>query len=198
MRKRLLIALTCLGLATALSGCGSSGGDETETNEPKVDDGTVVVGDPKALDQLDEELPIADKVEEGWISAPWGNVTKPDPDSQELQIYYVDGDTVCYGHAGFSLDEADSKVTVGVYVLKVPDATDCPANPARAFKWGTVKLAKPLGDRELVHVGLQTPYQDFVWDEVPLPGDGGQDGEEASTEPSADSENQEPETEESP
>ncbi|MDR2565969.1 MAG: hypothetical protein LBC97_07900 [Bifidobacteriaceae bacterium] len=170
MRKRPLTALVCLALATTLSACGSGGGEETKTSEPQVDDGTVVVRDPAELAQLDEELPTGDKPEDGWISAPWGNVAKPAPDSQELQIYYVDGDTVCYGHAGFTLEESDSKVTVGVYVLKVPDAGDCPSDPARAFKWGTVKLAKPLGDRELVHAALEDPYINFEWDEVPQPG----------------------------
>ncbi|MDR0593641.1 MAG: hypothetical protein LBG60_10400, partial [Bifidobacteriaceae bacterium] len=86
--------------------------------------------------------------------------------------------TKCYQHAGFTLDESDSQVVVGVYVTKVEGATDCPADPARAFKWGTVKLAEPLGGRELVHAGLDEPYVGFVWDSTPAADPGqGQDQE---------------------
>ncbi|MDR2378003.1 MAG: hypothetical protein LBD70_01060 [Bifidobacteriaceae bacterium] len=164
MRKSPVIILAALA-AAALTACGDAG--DGDTDKPQVDDGTVVVRDPTQLEALDAELATEPQPGEGWLSAPWGNVSMPRADSQELQIYYVAGDTECYAHAGFTLDESDSQVTLGSYVHKVEGATDCPENPARAFKWGTVKLANPLGERQLVHAALDDPYRDYVWDPLP-------------------------------
>jgi hypothetical protein len=155
-------AVTCL--AAWASGCGSGGGEETKTSEPKVDDGaTVLKVDPEQPDNgLDEVLETAVEPEDGWVS-PWSLAVEPSPDAGELVITYVAGDTQCYGPAGFTLEESDSQVTVGAYVVQVEGAADCPDDPARATKWGTVKLAQPLGERELVHAGVAQLFDGFSW-----------------------------------
>ncbi|MDR3106661.1 MAG: hypothetical protein LBU05_00440 [Bifidobacteriaceae bacterium] len=177
MRKSLAIVLICF----TVTACGSGGGDEVTVGEPKLDDSTVSGLNPDDLDQLDTELTrlpqpgeslapdgqaegLPAKPEDGWISAPWVSVVKPDPNSQGIQILYVAGDVECHGSAGFTLEETDSKVTLGAYVFKSQQASECPDNGSIASKWGTVKLAKPLGDRELYHAGLDEPFADLSFD----------------------------------
>jgi hypothetical protein len=167
MRKLPLMVLSVLATTALLTACGGNGGGTNK--EAKSDDGVIpalVFPAPEEPDALpvgmDAELPAQAKAEDDWLSAPWAIALVPDPDSQDLMIAYVDGDTICLGHAGFTLDETKSKVTVGAYVKRVADK-DCPDDPARAFKWGTIKLAQPLGDRELMHTGVDEIYKDFSW-----------------------------------
>ncbi|MDR1186177.1 MAG: hypothetical protein LBK95_01765 [Bifidobacteriaceae bacterium] len=180
MRKSPLIALSVLttGTLALLTACGGGGGETTQ--ESKVDDGlipTMVIPAPDDSGEvpgMDAELPTLAKAEDGWISAPWAVAATPDVDSKDLQIVYVDGDTQCYAHVGFALDESKSKVVLGTYVQKVSDE-DCPEDPARAFKWGTIKLQDALGDRELTHAGLGEVYASFDWNKWITPLDAGTD-----------------------
>ncbi|MDR2113673.1 MAG: hypothetical protein LBO75_00140 [Bifidobacteriaceae bacterium] len=167
---RFRTAALVAALALVLTACGDSK-NQGENAKPHPDKGTVpavLLPQPKESDEppegLDEVLKTQGKPDDGWLSAPWAQAAKDQKKSTDLAIIYVDGDTKCYGHAGFTLDESSSKVTVGSYVKKVEGAKDCPKNPAGAFKWGTVKLAEPLGDRELVHEGIDQQYSDFTWD----------------------------------
>jgi hypothetical protein len=195
MRKTPWTVLTAALAALALAGCGASGSDENKTGKPHDDDGTVpslVLPAPSEeggpVEGMDEVLQTAAKAEGAWVSAPWALAAAPDKASTDLQIVYVAGDTACYAHAGFTLEESDSKVTLGSYTTKNPDVSACPTSPAGAFKWGTVKLGQPLGDRTLVHAGVADLYSDFNWsmfvpqqvEEAP-PADGG-----ASAEPAED------------
>jgi len=118
-----------------------------------------------------EELVTQAKADGGWLSAPWGLGQEVGPDSTTVPIIYVAGDALCYGPAGFTLDESDSKVTIGAYTKLVDlgedhDPADCPTNPVAAWKYGHIALAKPLGERELVHAGLNDLYTEFVWPEM--------------------------------
>jgi hypothetical protein len=113
---------------------------------------------------LDEELKLSDKAADGWISAPWVLAVKPDTASADLQIAYVAGDAACVAPAGFTAKESGSKVTIGAYVVKAEDAKDCPTDPGWAVKWGTVKLSEPLGDRDLLHAGVDERFNSFTWD----------------------------------
>jgi hypothetical protein len=169
MRKSPLTLLVVGIAAVALTACGN-GGDDKDASKPHDDDGIIPnqILPPPSEDSgeivgMDEVLPTVAKPESGWLSAPWALASQADKAATEIQIVYVDGDTRCYGHAGFTLDESNSKVTVGSYTAKDPDGADCPSNPAGAFKWGTVKLAEPLGDRTLVHVGVDSLYSGFSW-----------------------------------
>ncbi|MDR0626527.1 MAG: hypothetical protein LBG11_04575 [Bifidobacteriaceae bacterium] len=169
MRKRTLALLSGLIAAVTLTACG--GDSETDTGDPITDDGSIpkslllgpTTGPDDQLVGLDEELKTAEKPEDGWISAPWADAATPDPEQAELRIIYVAGDTECYAHAGFTAQETNSEVTIGSYVKKAEGASGCPSSPAAAYKWGTVKLAEPLGDRKLVHAGVANLYKDFAW-----------------------------------
>ncbi|MDR2453785.1 MAG: hypothetical protein LBD51_04415 [Bifidobacteriaceae bacterium] len=168
MRNKPWVVLAGALAALGLAACGSAG--DEQTTKPYDDDGTIPVallpapqGEEAAVEGLEETLATAAKAEAGWVSAPWALAAPAVKDATELQIIYVAGDTTCYSAAGFTLDESNSKVTVGAYTLKVEGAQDCPANPAGAFKWGTIKLGQPLGERALVHAGVDEIYQDFSW-----------------------------------
>jgi len=121
-----------------------------------------------------EELVTQAKPDSGWLSAPWGLGMEVGPDSTTVPIIYVAGDALCYGPAGFTLDESGSKVTIGAYTKLVDlgedhDPADCPTNPVAAWKYGHIVLAEPLGNRELVHAGLNDIYAEFVWPEMASP-----------------------------
>ncbi|MDR2379980.1 MAG: hypothetical protein LBE08_02185, partial [Bifidobacteriaceae bacterium] len=157
MRKTPLAYLAAVCAALALAGCGDQVGEQGKTGQPYDDDGTVPAqllpapsGDDAVVEGLDEPLQVAAEPASGWLSAPWALAGPLDEASTEAAIIYVAGDAGCYAHAGFTLDESGSKVTIGSYTAEVPEATDCPANPAGAFKWGTIKLGQPLGERALV------------------------------------------------
>jgi hypothetical protein len=189
MRRTPWTGAACAAAALRLSAGGSSGGDGQ--GKPFDDDGdarTYLLPAPpegeEAPEGLDEVLPTIPKPEDGWLSAPWTLAGEVGPDSTEVRIVYVAGDTKCYGHAGFTLDESGSNATLGSYVFKVPDATDCPDNPAAALKWGTVNLAEPLGTRQLRHAGLAEAYAAYTWEERPA---------EESAPPAASEEPEEPE-----
>ncbi|MDR2347875.1 MAG: hypothetical protein LBD90_04515 [Bifidobacteriaceae bacterium] len=163
------LGAVAVAAALALAAC-AAGDEETKIGEPQEDDGTVAglllpspPQDDAVPEGLDEKLPTAAQAEDGWISAPWALAAAPSKDAVELQIIYVAGDTECYGPAGFTLDESDSKVTVGAYTAKRADAKDCPSQPAGAFKWGTVALGRPLGQRALEHAGVAALYDGFSW-----------------------------------
>ncbi|MDR2373691.1 MAG: hypothetical protein LBD77_06275 [Bifidobacteriaceae bacterium] len=195
MRKSPAVHGLCLGLASLLAlgagGCGGS--DEAKITDPRPDDGAaVLMVQPDTPDNgLDRELETTTEPEDFWLSAPWAVAVAPSADADEIVITYVDGDTQCYAHTGFTVDETDSKVTIGAYVGKVAGAgtesgNPCPDNPARAFKWGTVKLKEPLGERELFHAGLAELFQDFTWpvtapaSEAPAEGSEGAEGAEGA------------------
>ncbi|MDR3359945.1 MAG: hypothetical protein LBO20_04735 [Bifidobacteriaceae bacterium] len=178
--------------AMALTACGS--GDKSETGPPRNDDGTVVgllVPAPLEPDSepegLDLKLTTQPSARPDWISAPWALATKPAKDSVEIRIVYVAGDTKCYGPAGFTVEETDTKVAIGAYTLKQPDSSACPSQPASAFKWGTIALGKPLGERALVHQGVATVYDGFDWErykgERPTPPEPSTDPSESEEEP---------------
>ncbi|MDR2380057.1 MAG: hypothetical protein LBE08_02585 [Bifidobacteriaceae bacterium] len=168
MRTKTLSVLLAAG--AALVGCASSDA-EAQAGEPVKDDGRVLdyvlpapAEDGGVPEGLDEVLVAAGRADSGWISAPWALAAKPGPDATEIQIVYVAGDITCYSHAGFTLDESNSKVTIGSYTVKSADTSPCPEQPPAAVKWGTIKLGEPLGERTLVHAGVAALYEDFAWD----------------------------------
>jgi hypothetical protein len=172
MRNAPWMTVIATAAVLGLSACGSGGG--RESGDPFEDDGVLMnamipapAEDDGVPEGLDEVLPTEAKPQTEWVSAPWALASEPDKDATEIQVVYVAGDAKCYGPAGFTLDESGSKVTIGAYTIKVPDAEDCPANPAAAFKWGAIKLAEPLGSRKLIHAGLGEPYRGFTWDGAP-------------------------------
>ncbi|MDR1442287.1 MAG: hypothetical protein LBJ02_07870 [Bifidobacteriaceae bacterium] len=169
MRKSPLIALTCLLALGVLTACGGEGG---KTGKEETDDGTIpqmllpeLAAPDDPIPGIDEDLGVSDKAEKDWISAPWADMVKQDTAASDLKIIYVDGDTRCYQHAGFTVKESKSKVTVAAYVKTVEGGKDCPKEPAKAFKWGTLKLAEPLGSRELIHAGVSEIFNGFTWDQ---------------------------------
>lgn len=171
-------ASTALRLAPALLAIGLIAGCSGGGNPATVDTG-VVQPWPMPEHYFDVDLATQATPDDGWLSAPWGLGRAIGPDDKAVPIIYVAGDTVCYGPAGFTLEETDSKVTIGSYTVRTAAddgegeaegteaAQECPSNPVAAWKYGTINLTDPLGKRELVHVGLDELYSEFTWPEVP-------------------------------
>ena len=157
-----IILLPALALALGgLAGCSGGG------SSPTVDPGVVELA-PDPDTNFDEVLATQDKPSKGWLSAPWALGLPVDENTTTIALTYVYGDAVCYGPAGFTLEETNSKVIIGAFTQKVdlPEGVteeDCPDDPVRAWKYGTIELSKPLGSRTLTHVGLDNLYADFAW-----------------------------------
>ena len=160
--------IVCAALAMgALAACGDDGG------ESSVDQG-VVKPWPIEENSFGEVLKMQDKPEAGWLSAPWGLGQEVNQDSRTVSIVYVAGDTQCYGPAGFTLVETKNRVIIGAYTIAVTPDDDaspepCPDSPARAWKYGTVQLAEPLGNRQLAHAPVNALYADYTWPEMQPP-----------------------------
>ncbi|MCL2802451.1 MAG: hypothetical protein FWD29_00630 [Micrococcales bacterium] len=182
------LALCATLAAGALTACSNDVGPPTE-NTGMITPFTI------EDDFFDEVVETQGKPGKGWLSAPWGVGAKIDAKSTKIPIIYVAGDTACTGPAGFTLKESKDEVTIGVYTIEVEregkDAEKpCPTNPAGVFKYGSVKLSEPLGDRKLMHAGLEKRYQEFKWQvlktEEPTDNEGedAKDTEDASPSPS--------------
>jgi hypothetical protein len=167
--RTVVVALASLAVvAGGVTACSNSDQGKAEPDKG------VMTATPVNMDEegLSRALTTAAKPEDGWISAPWILATKTTEKSTEIQIKYIAGDTVCTGPAGFTLEEDSSKVTIGAYVKKVDrddaaaKATPCPTNinAERGEEWGSIKLAEPLGSRELIHAGLDKSFDGFKWD----------------------------------
>jgi len=120
---------------------------------------------------FEAELTTQPEPGEGWLSAPWALARPIEPDGTELMMVFVAGDSVCSTSAGFTLVETDQSVTVGAYTIDLDPAegdsqTECPDEPVSSWSYGTIVLSEPLGDRELMHEGLDDRYAGYVWPKV--------------------------------
>lgn len=176
--KRLAIIAATFA-AFALTACSPASPQDVAPE--KDDDGTVITDFGQVSETegpvggIDEALPTTADVDENWISAPWALAGTVDKDSVEVPIIYVWGNQQCEAHATyapegsaegnpvFGLEETEQTVTIGSYVVSTLEGSPCPTPALYAYKWGTIKLAEPLGDRKLVHAGLAERYADFDW-----------------------------------
>ncbi|MDR1799876.1 MAG: hypothetical protein LBR19_08390 [Bifidobacteriaceae bacterium] len=165
---RFAIALTTAALAAlTLAGCG---GDNANSGPPVEDTGTVppaVVVSIEGISEddpdypLNEQLVVSPEVGSGWISAPWGLAGETSASTTAIQLVYVAGETVCYGHAGFTVSETDDRVTIGSYLVKVDEPAGECQDGLWARKAGTITLSEPLGTRALYHAGVDALFDGY-------------------------------------
>jgi hypothetical protein len=176
--------------ALIMAACSPGTDDTPKPGQDTDDTGQLVdrllpqpFGADGTVEGLDEVLETTTQPDESWVSAPWALVAATTPEATEIKIMYLAASSGCYTAGGFTLNETDANVVIGSYLTRAEGAADCASTgPAgreggTALKWGTINLARPLGQRTLVHAGLAAYFQAFQWDDPepeqlqPLPED---------------------------
>lgn len=159
-RGSLLTWAGIVGATLLVAGCATSQAATLTTPTPanSADSMRPVALPAWAADTIDEPVPLA-TAQGADTSLAWQLVSTSD-DGRDIQVIYVAGDGYCTTFAGFDVAETDTSVTLTA--TATTDTTQTACADMATDGAGTIRLAKPLGARQLIHPVVSPAWKNVL------------------------------------